>query len=342
MAKSLPILSILTRQRWLPLLCVVILLHALMLLWAFSHFSTQFSRSDSATAITIELLPLPEPKPVIPQFVPIPESTPETPANKTTPQIASSAKKIPDTSLPPATDNLLKNTSVVSNVGRNLPTYQIVAPPSAELKFRVHQLRGLRNESGSGMIRWQNSGAAYKIQGALEVQNANVLVFLSDGVFDRHGVSPLIYSINRNGLAEITSNFHRERNTISFSTSEKYYPRLGGEQDTASVIWQLAGIGRHDAAAFKTDAEFHMFVADANNADLWLIRVVGLEEIDTPLGKLQAWHLLRAAPAGTQEQTVEFWLAPEKEWYPVRLRYTEANGDSLDLTVSEITLVPDT
>ena len=140
----------------------------------------------------------------------------------------------------------------------------------------------------------------------------------------------------------LSTTFCTETNTISFAHAPRKYPRLGSEQDTLSLILQIASIGRHDSTLFITGASFPFFVADTKDANIWLISVVGLEEIDTPLGKLHAWHLLRAAPAGTQEQTVEFWLAPDREWYPVKLRYTEANGDSLDLTVSEITLVPDT
>jgi len=51
---------------------------------------------------------------------------------------------------------------------------------------------------------------------------------------------------------------------------------------------------------------------------------------------MTAWHLLRAPLAGSYDQKIDIWLAPEHEWYPVKLRYTERNGDYLDLLLSNI------
>jgi hypothetical protein len=164
------------------------------------------------------------------------------------------------------------------------------------------------------------------------------MTFKSEGMIDEHGVSPVIYSEKRFRRSETATHFQRERNTISFSASEQTYPRQGGEQDRASIVWQLAGIGRGDSAKFVPDAEIDVFVAGIRDGEVWRIHVIGEEEIDTGSGKTKAWHVMRMPRPGSYDQKLDIWLAPESGWYPVKIRYTETNGDYLDMSVSNLKL----
>ena len=52
---------------------------------------------------------------------------------------------------------------------------------------------------------------------------------------------------------------------------------------------------------------------------------------------IDAVHILRAPPADdTRGQTLDIWLAPSLEWYPVRLRFTEGE-DFVEQQLSKIT-----
>ena len=66
-------------------------------------------------------------------------------------------------------------------------------------------------------------------------------------------------------------------------------------------------------------------------------KYVGIEEVETGLGIVSAWHLVRSARKNSYEQSLDVWLAPKHEWYPVKVRYTNTNGDFLDLSLSDIT-----
>jgi len=77
-------------------------------------------------------------------------------------------------------------------------------------------------------------------------------------------------------------------------------------------------------------------VAGTRNADIWRIRVLGGEEIDTPYGRLAAWHVMRAPRPGTHDPQIDIWLAPQHDWYPAKVRYTYANGDHLDMSLTGI------
>lgn len=214
--------------------------------------------------------------------------------------------------------------------------YAVSPPPPAALKYDVQALREGQKVYGSGTIHWQTDGTSYRVSGEAGVLFFTVLNFSSEGQIDADGVAPLLYTEKRFRKAATNTHFQRERNAISFSASTASYPRHGGEQDRASVIWQLAGIGRGDSAKFAPGAEIDLFVAGVRDAETWRIRVVGQESIALPLGETIAWHLVRVPRAGSYEQQLDIWLAPQREWYPLRLRYTDSNGDYLDMAASEI------
>ncbi|MFI4940157.1 MAG: DUF3108 domain-containing protein, partial [Burkholderiales bacterium] len=146
---------------------------------------------------------------------------------------------------------------------------------------------------------------------------------------------PVLYSEKHMLRSETNTHFNRdERNNISFSASTVSYPLKGGEQDRGSIIWQLAGIGRGDHEKFVPGAQIDLFVAGVRDGDLWSILVVDQEEIDVGDGKTLAWHVVRSPRAGTYDQKIDIWLAPQYAWCPVRVRTTDKNGDYLDLSMS--------
>ncbi|HVL75729.1 MAG TPA: DUF3108 domain-containing protein, partial [Noviherbaspirillum sp.] len=165
-----------------------------------------------------------------------------------------------------------------------------------------------------------------------------VLNFSSEGVINEYGVAPVLYSEKPWRRAMTNTHFQHDRQRISFSASTASYPYHGGEQDRASVLWQLAGIGRAAPERFEAGGELELIVAGTRDASPWRIQIIGLEEIDTALGKMTAWHLARERRSGSYDQRIDVWLAPDRHWYPVHVRYTQANGDSLDLSLSRLTL----
>ncbi|HYD82123.1 MAG TPA: DUF3108 domain-containing protein [Paucimonas sp.] len=215
--------------------------------------------------------------------------------------------------------------------------YRIDPPPPVELRYDVQKVTRDGNAVyGSGKIAWRTDGGSYVIDGEAGVLFITALTFKSEGVLDEYGIAPVLYSEKRFRRPETNTHFHRERNTISFSASTRDYPRRGGEQDRASIVWQLAGIGRGDDARFVPDAELDIFVAGVRDGEIWRIRVIGQEEIEAGGVKTLAWHVVRTPRPGSYDTKLDIWLAPQMEWYPVKLRYTESNGDYLDMSLSNL------
>jgi hypothetical protein len=216
------------------------------------------------------------------------------------------------------------------------PQNQPNPPPSALLKYEVESTKDGKAVYGSGKIAWHTDGNAYAVIGEASVLFFTVLEFRSEGEFDSFGVAPLLYTEKRLRKPATNTHFQREPKIVSFSASTVTYPRQGGEQDRASIIWQLAALGRGNGSLFAPGVGLDVVVAGVRDADTWNIRVIGLESIRIPAGEMQAWHLARQPRAASYDQKIDIWLAPQQQWYPVRLRYTDKNGDYLDMAASAI------
>lgn len=218
--------------------------------------------------------------------------------------------------------------------------YKTSPPPSAELEYDVQALREGQQWYGSGRFRWESAAGSYSITGEASIWllfKITVLNFRSEGRINDVGIAPVLYSEKPWRKSATNTHFQHDKGLISFSASTATYPYHGGEQDRASIAWQLASIGRGDPAQFAPGTELDITVAGARDADSWRIRVAGEEETDTPYGRFATWHVVRVPRAGSHDQQIDIWLAPQREWYPVRVRYTYANGDYLDLSLSELT-----
>ncbi|WP_211462519.1 DUF3108 domain-containing protein [Collimonas silvisoli] len=345
---STPSYTFASRSRWLWALLLTVLLHLLLIGWGSRQFNTPTPVNRPERVVMANLTPLPpvekpvllpqapKPKPSVqarPKAAPRPTPTPQvevpdTPIRETVTPIADAAPAAPT---PPD--------AVASTAEAAGKHYQTDPPPSAELKYDVEALQKGQNYHGSGKITWQSNGGSYTINGEAGALFITVLDFKSEGEINGFGVAPVTYSQKRFRKPATQTIFQRERNTIVFSSSQNNYPRSGGEQDRASVVWQLASIGRGDSAQFSPGAVIDMFVAGPLDAETWRMQVVGQEKITVGSGDLDAWHVIRIPQAGSHEQRLDIWLAPQQEWYPVKLRFTETDGDYLDMSLSKMKLL---
>ncbi|HYD62933.1 MAG TPA: DUF3108 domain-containing protein [Noviherbaspirillum sp.] len=328
-----------------------LLWHLFLFNWANGRIVLPGFRSEPPAVITTELLPPPvakaEPAPK-PKSKPVRKPTPR-PAAPPPPQVTETAAiSSPDTSVAvtePAQAVETEPVAAAPEAGETAPqvgdpagNLKFDLPPSAELKYEVQALRDGKQWYGTGVFQWDAADRAYVINGEASISilfKITVLNFRSEGAVNEFGIAPVLYS--EKPWRKAMTNTHFQHGKISFSASQAEYPYKGGEQDRASIIWQLAGIGRGDPGQFVAGTAFDIMVAGARNADTWRIDVVGQEEIETPHGTMSAWHVVRSPKPGSYDQKIDIWLAPLHEWYPAKVRYTYANGDWLDMVLAELT-----
>ncbi|WDZ95550.1 DUF3108 domain-containing protein [Herbaspirillum sp. WKF16] len=359
-------------RRWPRLLALALLslaLHLLLVDWGKRHLLGTAAQDEPV--LTVELRPLPPPrqpvslpvaKPAAPKKTaaaparkappPTPIEPPDEPIRETVETIAPQPAVTAAAEAGAASGN--GNGKAEASPGQGddtgpaqaqAPTaagehYDTNPPPSARLGYDAQSTRdGLPNPyRGTTTLDWKNDGRNYHLEvitKALWITWAN---FSSRGAIDAFGVSPELYTEQTGRRAATNTHFQRERKLISFSASTETYPRRGGEQDRASVLLQLAAIGRGDATRFQPGSVIDLFVAGARDGEVWRIQVLGEEQIRLPIGELRAWHVARMPTPGTYDKRIDIWLAPQHEWYPARVLYTDLrrDGEVVDLKLSEI------
>ena len=237
-----------------------------------------------------------------------------------------------------------ENTENTENTSRQMTPISL--PPAADLKYDVQASRQGQIFYGSGRINWQPENGQsknsqpenrqYKITGEASALLFTFLNFKSVGAVDQNGLAPVLYTEKRFRKAETITHFQREPNIIRFSASDLSYPRTAGAQDRASIIWQLASLGRGNEKLFQPGAQIEIMVAGVRDAEGWQIKVMGQESIEIARQRVVAWHLIRSPQPGSYEQTLDLWFAPQQNWYPVKVRYSEVNGDYVELSLASL------
>lgn len=348
-------------KRWLLLLAASVFFHWAALQWMSGNLSFPLQSQPPESVVTAQLRYASIAKPA-PKATEAPQKTAQPRAK---PKIASVKKEKPLPALPeeaatpvamhesiePEQEDLLAadpgtGAEAVASPAEDSDNTQeesaaslaLDLPPSAELKYDVQaQKKGLPYY-GTGIINWQANGNQYVITGKAKAAFFTVLEFKSEGEVDSSGIAPVLYAERAGNRSETNTHFHRERDTISFSASSMSYPRVGGEQDRASIIWQLAALGRSSPDLFRPGEELTIFVAGVRNAAPWRIFILEEEEIVLDGGPVKTWHIKSVPLQGGYEKTFDIWFASGYEWYPVKLRQTEVSGDYLELTLSNLVL----
>ncbi|PYD87345.1 hypothetical protein DNF23_39330, partial [Pseudomonas syringae pv. pisi] len=187
--------------------------------------------------------------------------------------------------------------------------FRVSPAPPARLDYRV-------SGGGAARLEWRTDGSSYRlaldgILGALD----------SEGGLDDGGLAPLRAS-EPAGLGRASTEFDRARGVIVSHLGARRDQLAGGAQDRASLLLQLAGMGRANPDQLRGVLAF--WIGAAGGARQERYEVMEMETVDTGIGALEALRLAQLAPEGAPR--LEVWLAPGQAWLPVQLRLTLPDG----------------
>jgi hypothetical protein len=212
-------------------------------------------------------------------------------------------------------------------------------PPSADLNYSIKARQKGFSVSGDALISWRLAGAKYSLRADTRAGLfGSILENRSEGAIDGFGIAPALFTEKRIRKDPSTTTFDRAGKSISFTEGGLTYPLVGGEQDRTSVAWQLVATVRAAPDKFTPGSSWSFFVAGRHDAEPWTFKVVGKESIRTGLGQVETLHLVKLPPPDSKDQTLDLWLAPAHEWYPVRLRFTDRDDEFVDQTLEKITM----
>lgn len=242
-----------------------------------------------------------------------------------------------------ATTLLCVATLASADTGADHPSqhYATDLPPSAQLHYTIKADRSGLSLSGDATVSWQRTGdkstPGYSI--ASQTQAAifgKILDVGSHGLVDQYGLAPLQYDDKPRNKNAFQARFDRTARQISFATSGDTYPILGGEQDRSSIVWQLVSVARATPKKFVPGSSWDFFVAGRHDAEKWTFTVQEHVTLTTALGNLDTVHVVKAPPPDSKDQQLDLWLAPGREWYPVRLKFSDADGSTIDQRIEQI------
>lgn len=210
-------------------------------------------------------------------------------------------------------------------------------PPSALLEYSIRaSIQGLSLE-GSGTIDWQVSTNKYQLQFNTRAALTGVLLSeKSEGTVERRGLQPSAFHSKRFRKEAVTVMFDRQAGNINFPGDNPSLKIEGGEQDRISVLWQLLSMVRATPARFAPGSPWKFLVIGHRGAEPWTFSVDSKQRLRTALGEVDSLHLIHLPPENSGAPRVDIWLAPSLDWFPVRLRFSEPNGDSIEQTIAGI------
>lgn len=223
-----------------------------------------------------------------------------------------------------------------TDAGHPAPKRKFNLPPSVDLVYAIDARQGGLRIQGSALVQWRNGAQKYSVTAETRAMLVGkILDAKSEGGIDAYGLAPTSFTEKRFRKDPTSTTFDRVARTITFAQSAASYPLVGGEQDRTSITWQLVAIARAQPKKFTPGSEWPFFVAGQRDAERWSFKVIQQEKIRTPAGELPALHIVRAPPPDAQSQRLDLWLAPGLEWYPVKLRFTDADGEYIEQTLQE-------
>lgn len=175
-------------------------------------------------------------------------------------------------------------------------------------------------------LLWRNQGDSYSARlrysafGIARVQT-------SQGRITDTGLAPERFSDKYR--SEVAAHFNYDQHKVTFSANTPDAPLLAGAQDRLSVLLQLGGLLASEPTRYASGSTFTVQTVGARSADTWLFTFILSETLQLPGGTLQTLRLERL-PREPYDQKVEVWLSPDLDYLPVRIRITEANGDTAD------------
>jgi hypothetical protein len=229
---------------------------------------------------------------------------------------------------------LLALAALLLGIGAPAAGAQERLPQRAEIAFAVY-MGSMR--IGEGYDRFEHDGRNYRIWS--ESKTVGLAGFLYrfsvvrevKGRLTRERLWPESYVESRNGKVKRSARFDwdRKQATLVDGDQTKVVPL---PKDT----WDTTSFGYNFAFARPRTSELVVNLTDGRRVKEYRYAVVGRERLETEIGTLETLRVKRVQDAD-DKRAFEVWLAVERHYAPVRIRYTEKEGRVFDSVVTKLT-----
>lgn len=283
----------------------------------------------TARAIPSSVPPAPAPASAFAVAAPEPTLVPDPPRE-------TEAAAEPAAPEPPQRVAVVAESSAVAAAVRTLPRRGRIA-------FNV--LYGNNRFSVGKVVQtWEVEADAYKLaseaetSGIVDLFRPQRMRYISQGRIVPQGLRPDSFLVSRtrrgqNEASQARFDWNAGQLTYGNARDQKHAALPPEAQDLMSLMYQFSltppAPGRHRYP-----------IATGSRFDVYDIEVAAEESIETPIGTLKALPVKQIARAGSE--SIEFWLASEYRYLPVKIRHYDREGNfSGEQVVTEIRISED-
>jgi hypothetical protein len=178
---------------------------------------------------------------------------------------------------------------------------------------------------GRATYRWEREGDNYRIRSEAHAEGFFTLflegqiVQESIGTVGPTGLRPVRFSEQRPNAVEEGLTFDWATRTVTFERKgeSRTGPLVENTVDWLSMIFQLAHVP-------PTQGVQELQVFTQRRMYRFKLQVMGVEEIEIPLGRVRALHVRHDDPA--KSEAVDVWLGVDQHYLPVKMRYPVARN----------------
>jgi hypothetical protein len=227
------------------------------------------------------------------------------------------------------------------------PGAPIVAPsPLAMLPARGRLEYAISTGSpampvGRATYAWTVVDGRYRLE--LEARTTGLVGWLrpaaarqwSEGELDERGLRPARFHLERgDGRPPEGAVFDWPRQRLAFGRAgeTREAPLAEGTQDALSLMLHLA-------FAPPADARRALWLATGRSLHRQSYAASGALALETPAGSFRTVHLRRES-ATEDDDGYDLWLAEDRPWLPVRIRWTDRRGRITDAVLDTLELPP--
>jgi hypothetical protein len=225
------------------------------------------------------------------------------------------------------------------------PAPPAARPVDAVLEYRVTALDPKKPDQsfvGDGTLSFHSDVDHYRatLRARITFLIASFTLISSESVGQvaSDGLEPQQYTETPRNKPTSTVTFKRDASgssLVSFSQSADLPNAAPGVQDRLTILLQVGALMQANSLLKQAGARFSIPVAGLKgNIDLWNFAVQGLEPVHADIGTIEGWHVSRVLRPGSNDRGVEVWVSNQSPSIPLRVRYSEPDGSTIDLLLA--------
>jgi hypothetical protein len=211
-------------------------------------------------------------------------------------------------------------------------------PARIEIKYRV-AMGSMK--IGEGLDVFEHNGDSYSV--VSESKTAGVAAMLyrlnirreASGKITPEGLRPHTFTESRNGKVKRSASFDWEAKQVELTDGDEAKQTVALPPNT----WDATSFAWNFAFATPGNKELNINLTDGRRITSYRYAIVGRETLSTAMGDIHTLHVKKVQDPD-DKRAFDVWLATERNYLPVRIRYTEKDGTAFDSLAEAISVSP--